>query len=348
MLVDLRSDTVTRPTPEMMAAIAQAEVGDAARGDDPTVQRLERRAAELVGKDAAIFVPSGTMGNLAAVTSHVQPGDEVILEADCHIYNSEVGGLAMVAGALPRPLPGRDGVLDPDDVRAAIKTGAKANAPRTGLLCLETTHNAAGGTALPLETMAALAAVAAEAGIPVHLDGARMFNAAHRLGCEVADICRHVDTVMFCVSKGLGAPMGSLLVGSREFIARAQKKVRMLGGGMRQVGLMAAAGLVSLDEPAPRLERDHQTARALAEGLAELHPSLVRLETVQTNLVNCHLGVFGNGASSFAAALKERGVLVNQSARVARFVTHRHIGDEEVAFALAAVRAVAGELGMRA
>lgn len=335
--VDFRSDTVTRPTPAMMAAIARAELGDAARGDDPTVNELERRAADLVGKEAAVFVPSGTMGNLVAVLSHVGAGDEVIVESSAHIYDSEGGAISALAGAVVRPVSASNGVLDPAGVAAAIRTGEKDNLARTRLICAENTHNVAGGTVTPLDTMERLHALAAGAGIALHLDGARLFNAAAHLGCKAAEICRHADTVMFCVSKGLSAPIGSLLAGDGAFVARARRKMRMVGGGMRQAGIVAAAGLVALDDPYAQALSDHRTARSLAAGLARLDPRLVAPDAVQTNIVNCRLDAFSELVSGFAAELKERGVLVKQSGRTVRFVTHRHIDESAVETGLAAV-----------
>ena len=338
--LDFRSDTVTRPTPAMMAAIAEAELGDAGRGDDPTVNALERRAAELTGKEAAIFVPSGTMANIAAVLAHVAPGEEIILEAAAHIYNSEGGGISALAGAVVRPLLAPDGVLDPMAVAAAIRRGSKENATRTRLLCVENTHSAAGGTVTPLDRMAGLHALTRDAGIVLHLDGARLFNAAVHLGCPAADICRHADTVMFCVSKGLGAPVGSLLAGGGEFITRARRKVRMLGGGMRQAGIVAAAGLVALRDPYAQAAIDHRTARSLATRLAGIDRRLVPSADVQTNIVNCRLDAFPEVVAAFAEELKERGILVLEAGGVARFVTHRHIDEDAVEACAAAVAEV--------
>jgi threonine aldolase len=335
--VDFRSDTVTRPTQAMMAAIAAAEVGDAARGDDPTVNELERRAAELVGKQAAVFVPSGTMGNLVAVLSHVSPGEEIILESAAHMYNSEGGAVSGLAGAVVRPVTAPSGVLDPDVIAAVIKGEGKDNVARTRLICVENTHNAAGGTVTPLATMGRLHGLAAGAGVVIHLDGARLFNAAVHLDSSAADICRHADTVMFCVSKGLGAPVGSLLAGDDAFILRARRKVRMVGGGMRQAGIVAAAGLVALGDPYAQARSDHCTAGVLAAGLAAIDASLVVPQNVQTNIVNCRLDAFPELVPHFAVRLKERGVLVLQSGSVARFVTHRHIDEGAVERGLAAV-----------
>jgi len=335
-MFDFRSDTVTRPTPEMMAAIAAAEVGDAARGDDPTHNRQEAMAAELAGKEAAAFLPSGTMGNLAALLTHVRPGEEVIVEARAHIYNSEVGGLSAVAGAIARPIASRDGILQPADVEAAIRGGGVQSRASSGLICLENTLNSAGGVVLPPDVSAGIRRVAEAAGLPVHLDGARLFNAAAYLGCPLADLCRDCDSVMVSLSKGLGAPMGSILAGEADFIAGARKKARMLGGGMRQTGMMAAAALVALRDPVPGLRHDHEMAALLAQGLRRIDASLIR-DPVQTNIVNCHIDRFAPGAGDFVAGLRDHKVLANFAGTKVRFVTHRHIDEAAVKACIVAV-----------
>lgn len=333
-ILDFRSDTVTLPTAEMMAAVAQAKLGDSARGDDPSVNALERLAAELTGKDDALFVPSGTMANLAAIIGHECHGGEVIVEGAAHIYNSEGGGLSAVAGAIPRPLPGQYGALDPDDVKAAIVgRGNQALAP-TRLVCLENTHNASGGCVVPLATMAAMHEVVRDAGIPVHLDGARLFNAATFLDVPVIDICRHVDSVWFALCKGLGAPVGAMLAGDKAFMARARRAAKMLGGGMRQAGLIAAAGIVALRDPYPIHRRDHALARKLARGLADIDASLVETDRVQTNIVNCFVDRFAADAAAINCELRARGVLANAKGTKIRFVTHYHIDDAAVAAAI--------------
>ena len=338
---DFRSDTVTLPTPAMMAAIAGAALGDAARGDDPTVNALERRAARLVGKDDAVFVPSGTMANLAALLAHEVRGGEVIVEATAHLYNSEGGGLSVVAGAVPRPLPGRRGALDPDDVRTAIRGGADLALAPTRLVCVENTHNAAGGAVLPLSSLAALHRVCRDAGIPVHMDGARLFNAAAFLDVPLAEICGHVESVWFALCKGLGGPVGAILAGDAAFMQRARRAVKMLGGGMRQAGLIAAPALVALAEPWPGLRRDHALARRLADGLAAIDPSLVDAAGVQTNIVNCLVDRFADrvagDATAIVGALAERGVLANGKRNRIRFVTHAQVDEAAVEAAVAAV-----------
>lgn len=341
-MFDFRSDTVTKPTAAMMAAIAVAEVGDAARGDDPTTNELEAFVAELTDKEAALFTPSGTMANLSALLTHVRPGEEVIVDETAHIYNSEAGSMAAVAGAIPRPVGSQDGILEPSRIAAAIRSGAGAHVAPTRLICIESTHNAAGGIVPPLENMAEIYRVAKDAGLPVHLDGARIFNAAACLNKPVSDFCRYADTVMFALSKGLGAPIGSMLVGSEEFIAKARRKARMLGGGMRQVGLIAAPALVALDDPLPRLRRDHAMAKMLAEGLAAIDDSLVCVDKVQTNIVNCYVDRFASKADGFARSLEESGVLANFARTKVRFVTHSHIDEAAVEACLAAVEKIVG------
>ena len=283
-VVDLRSDTMTRPTPEMREAMARAEVGDDVWGEDPTVKRLEAMAAERLGKDAALYVSSGTMGNLLSVLAHTQSGQEVVLDLDSHIFNSEVGGAAVIGGVQMLPLKTARGFLTPAQVQEAIRPANIHIAP-TGLVCLENTHNRHGGTCCTPEEIAAVAAVAHAAGVPVHLDGARLFNAAVALKRDAREIVRSVDSVTFCVSKGLSAPVGSLICGPRPFIERAQRFRKMVGGGMRQAGIIAAAGIVALERMIDRLADDHAHARTLAEAVTKLPGLSVDLASVQTNIV---------------------------------------------------------------
>ncbi|MGD9884078.1 MAG: low specificity L-threonine aldolase [Geminicoccaceae bacterium] len=322
---------------------AGAALGDAARGDDPTVNALERLAARLVGKDDAVFVPSGTMANLAALLAHEVRGGEVIVEATAHLYNSEGGGLSVVAGAVPRPLPGRHGALDPDDVRSAIRGGSDLALAPTRLVAVENTHNAAGGAVLPLENLAALHRVCRDAGIPVHMDGARLFNAAAFLDVPPAEICRHVESVWFALCKGLGGPVGAILAGDAAFMQRARRAVKMLGGGMRQAGLIAAPALVALEEPWPALRRDHALARKLATGLAAIDPSLVDCAGVQTNIVNCFVDRFADDAAAIVGAFRQRGVLANGRRSRIRFVTHAQVDEEAVEAAVGALADVIHE-----
>ncbi len=331
---DFRSDTVTLPTAEMMRAIAVAPLGDSGRGDDPTVNELERLGAELTGKDDALFVPSGAMANLAAVIAHDARGGEVIVEEQAHIFNSEGGALSVVAGAIPRPVKGHYGVLDPDDVKAAIKgTGDLALAP-TKLICLENTHNFSGGSVIPPDAMAAIHAVAKQAGLPVHLDGARLFNAATYLGVSIVEICRHADSVWFALCKGLGGPVGAVLAGDKRFMIRARRAAKMLGGGMRQAGLIAAPAIVALKDPYSVHRRDHALAQKLAVGLAGIDESLVDVARVQTNIVNCFVDRFASDSAAINSALRQHGILANAKRTKIRFVTHYHIDEAAVAAAV--------------
>lgn len=320
----------------MMAAIAAAPLGDAARGDDPTVNELERLAAGLAGKEDALFLPSGTMANLSALIAHEVRGGEVIVEEAAHIYNSEGGGLSAVAGAVPRPLRGQAGALDPDDIKAVIRGDKELALAPTRLVCLENTHNAAGGSVIPLASMAAIHDVCRHAGVPVHLDGARLFNAAAYLGVPILEICRHVDSVWFALCKGLGGPVGAILAGDRPFMTRARRASKMLGGGMRQAGLIAAPALVALADPYRALRRDHEIARKLAVELAAIDPSLVEVERVQTNIVNCFVDRFADDASDINRALRQRGILANSKRTKIRFVTHSQVDETAV---VAAARA---------
>ncbi len=329
-ICDFRSDTVTLPTIEMMNAVAAARLGDSARGDDPTVNELEELAAELTCKDDALFVPSGTMANLAALIGHGVAGGEVILEETAHIYNSEGGGLSALAGAIPRPLKSDYGVLDAAEVEAAIMDTANLALAPTRLICLENTHNASGGCVIPLEDMAAIRSIARTAGIPVHLDGARLFNAGAYLDVPIKEICQYVNSVWFALCKGLGCPVGAILAGEKSFMVEARRAAKMLGGAMRQAGVIAAPGLVALKDPYSVHRRDHELARKLAEGLAGIDESLVNVGRVQTNIVNCFVDRFASNASEINQALRKRGVLANSKRTKIRFVTHYHIDEAAV------------------
>jgi threonine aldolase len=338
-VVDLRSDTLTVPTPEMRRAMAEAEVGDDVWGEDPTVQRLEARAADRFGKAAGLFVASGTMGNQVAVLAHTQPGQEVIAEADSHMLNLEVGGIARLALCQTLPLPTERGLPDPGAVRRAIRP-SNIHIPTTGLLALENTHNLKGGTAFTPEEIGAAAVVAQERGVPVHLDGARIFNACVALGRDARQYGAVVDTVQFCLSKGLGAPVGSLLVGPEAFIARARRMRKLLGGGMRQVGVLAAAGLVALDTMVDRLADDHRNARRLAEGLRGLPGLRVDLARVQTNIVIFEVDRPG-GTTLLVEGCRARKVKIHAvGPTVIRCVTHKDVDADDVERALAAVREI--------
>ncbi len=341
-IVDLRSDTVARPTPAMRRAMAEAEVSDDVLDGDPTCMRLQELATERLGKEAAVFVPSGTMANLIALMVHARPGEEVILERRCHINVAEAGGVGRLANLQVWPLDGdRFGHLEPSQVERAIRT-PDVHHPRTGLLCLENTHNGAGGTVLLPAKLAALADVAHAHDVLCHMDGARLFNAAAALGISAAEIVRPVDSVMFCISKGLGAPVGSVLAGEAAFIEEAVRVKKMLGAGMRQVGVLAAAGIVALEEMVERLPEDHANARRLAEGLAELPGISVDLETVQTNILYVSFDGGGLSGAEFVERLADRGVLciAFDDGRV-RLVTHPDVDREGIEHALAAARAAA-------
>ena len=328
-VIDLRSDTVTRPTPAMRRAMHDAEVGDDVYGEDPSVSRLEALVAERAGHEAGLFVPTGTMGNQLALAVHVARGSEVIVPAGAHVYEYELGAMAVIAGAVPRFVPAPGGVPRPADVRAAV-TDSVHVAP-SGLVVLENTHNRAGGTVVPLDVAREIGAVARAAGLPYHLDGARAWNAAVALGVPLAAVCDFFDSVSLCLSKGLGAPVGSVLVGSRAFVRAAHRYRKMLGGGMRQAGVLAAAGIVAVETMSERLGVDHARARLLAEGLARLPGVSVDLGTVQTNMVYADV----RDAPAFAAALAVEGVLANAlGPRSVRFVTHADLRDGEVERAL--------------
>ncbi len=323
-IIDLRSDTVTQPTPAMRAAMAAAEVGDDVYGEDPTVNRLEQRAAEIFHREAAIFVPTGTMGNQIAIRLHTQHGQEVICEASSHIVEWEMAMLSAFSGCMPRTIVGDRGVLTWRQIQAAISPSIYYRA-QTGLISLENTHNMAGGTVTPLDVLEEIWAGAKDAGLPVHLDGARIFNAAIYLDVGVAELTRGFDTVMFSLSKGLCAPVGSMLVGTREQIARARIFRKALGGGMRQAGILAAAGLVALDTMIDRLADDHANARMLAESLSRVPGVSVDLDGVQSNIVIFRL-TGGKSASELVARLKRHGVLTaNLGPHSIRLVTHHDV-----------------------
>ncbi len=337
-VADFRSDTVTRPSPAMREAMARAEVGDDVFEDDPTVRDLEHRAASRFGKEAGLFVPSGTMGNLIALMVHARPGEEVLVEERSHTYNNEVGGAGAVAHVLTRTLPSRRGLLDVEVVRRACRPGNLHN-PRTALLVVENTHNFWGGAVVPLASLAALREVTRAAGAALHLDGARIFNACVATGVEPAAWGAACDTLTFCLSKGLGAPAGSVLVGSRAFVDQARRARKMLGGGMRQVGVLAAPGLVALEEGPRQLARDHARARALAAGVAAIPGAVVDVDACETNILFVRTA---RGASSYGPiveGLGRRGVLAVALGELGiRFVTHRDVDDRDVERALEALR----------
>ncbi|HXG52315.1 MAG TPA: GntG family PLP-dependent aldolase [candidate division Zixibacteria bacterium] len=340
-VIDLRSDTVTRPSPAMRRAMAEAEVGDDVYLEDPTVNRLQARAAEIFGREAGLFVPSGSMGNLVCLMAQTTRGQEVICEAAGHVYNYEMASMSAIAGVLPRVVAGEDGILTWERIAPAIREKAYYR-PQTALVALENTHNMAGGTVYPTPLVHEICDRAHEAGLRVHLDGARIFNAAVYLGEDVAEMTRKCDSVQFCLSKGLGAPVGSMIVGSRDFIERCRVLRKMLGGGMRQVGVLAAAGLVALEEGPKRLHIDHENARALAAGLARLPRIRIDERKVQTNIVLYDVGETGLTAAEFLARLAERRVLGGPVDRTrVRMVTHLDVDREDIERALQAIAEVA-------
>ena len=341
--VDLRSDTLTTPTPEMREAMARAQVGDDVWGEDPTVQRLEARAAARMGKEAGLYVTSGTQGNLICVLAQTAPGQEVILDLDSHVYNYEVAGAALIGGVQMRPVKTARGFLTPDQVAEAVRP-ANIHLPASALLCLENTHNRHGGTCCTPEEIEAVAAAGHERGLSVHLDGARLFNAAVALRRDAREFARSVDSVTFCLSKGLAAPVGSVICGSADLVGRARRWRKLLGGGMRQAGVIAAAGLVALDSMVDRLADDHANARTLAEGLARLPDIAIDLATVQTNIVILH--VAGPAGAARAADLvrgcAERKVKVHAIGPTSiRCVTHKDVDVEDIGRAIQAFREVA-------
>ena len=343
-LIDLRSDTVTKPTSAMRRAMADAEVGDDVYGEDPTVNRLQERAAELFEKEAALFVPTGSMGNQLCVKLHTRPGTEVVLEERSHIYNYEMGGSAVFSGVTFRPVRGENGLLNRDLVAGAIHHQGPYYVTPTSLVALENTHNMAGGSIMPLAVAESICDYAHSLGLPVHLDGARIFNAAMALGVSVADLARPFDSVMFCLSKGLGAPIGSLIVGKSEFIAEAKSWRKRLGGGMRQVGVLAAAGMIALEDSPQVLHADHANAKRLAEAVAELPGIQIDPETVQTNIVIFDVAGTGKTTAQITEGLKARGVLANGiNAREMRMVTHFDVSRDDIENALSFIRTVVGE-----
>jgi threonine aldolase len=342
-VVDLRSDTVTRPTPSMRRAMAEAEVGDDVFGEDPTVNKLERIAAERLGKEAALFVPSGTMANLVSLLAHCGRGDEVILGDQSHTFLYEQGGMAALGGIHPRPLHNEpDGTLDVNEIEAAIRP-ENVHFPRTRLICLENTHNRCSGNPLSLAYLTAVRAIADLYGLKVHLDGARLFNAAVASGVDAGEFAAMADSVSFCFSKALAAPVGSVVCGSKGFVAEARRARKVLGGGMRQAGVLAAACLVALEEMVDRLADDHANAHRLAEGLAEVAGLTTDPVVVRTNMV--YAGVVRTDITSqlLVERLSAKGVLVLPTGpRRIRAVTHYHITPADIDYALDAFRQVMG------
>ena len=346
MTVDLRSDIVTLPTEEMRRAIYDAELGDDVSGEDPTVNRLEEMAAERMGKKAAVLVASGTQGNLLAILAHCRSGDEIIAGANSHIFWNESAGAAALGGIQTHLVPNEtQGALSADLVEAAIRPGGDNHYPPTTLICLENTQNQCNGGVVTTEEIEAVCLVARDYGIPVHVDGARIFNASVYLETPVHELVREVDDVTFCLSKGLSAPVGSVLCGSQEFIAKARRWRKMVGGGMRQAGIIAAAGIVSLESMVERLAEDHSNARLLSRGLAQTAGIVHHPETVQTNIVFFELKDGLGTEADFVRRLDEKGVKVGSSYGRIRMVTHRHITPAHVDAALTTVAQVTCEMG---
>ena len=320
--VDLRSDTVTRPTAAMRRAMAEAEVGDDVYGEDPTVNQLQERAAEIFGREAAMFVPSGSMGNLLAIKTWTRPGHEVICEQRAHVNQYELASMSAVAGCMPRPIAAADGILTWTMIESMLRPKGY-HYSQTGLVTIENTHNMAGGTVYPTAVAEEICERAHELKLPIHLDGARIFNASVAQGKSVKELTRKFDSVMFCLSKGLGAPVGSMLVGTREFIEKAHVYRKMLGGGMRQAGVLAAAGLLALEESPKTLARDHGNARFLAEGLSKIPGILVDPRKVETNIVIFDVAGTGRTAAEISNELGKKKILVGATDKFSvRMVTH--------------------------
>jgi threonine aldolase len=340
-MIDLRSDTITKPTPQMRRAMAEAEVGDDVLGDDPTVIELERRTGAILGKEAAVYMPSGTMTNQVAVRTHTEPGDEILCDAEAHLYYYEAGAPAALSGVMVRLLRGVRGIFTADDVNGALRP-ANLHFPRTKLLCVENTHNRGGGSVWPIERIAEVTAAAREAHLRTHLDGARLWNASVATGISEAEYAKHFDSVSVCFSKGLGAPVGSALAGSSEFVARARRFRKMFGGGMRQAGIIAAGALYALEHHRARLAEDHANAGQLAEALAGIRGVELDPKTVETNIVI--FSVTTMPAAKLAEELGKKNVLVLATGpETIRAVTSLMVSGDDIREAIDAFRrALAG------
>jgi threonine aldolase len=344
-MIDLRSDTKTKPTPEMRAAIAAAEVGDEQRREDPTVNDLERRAAELLGQEEAVFVPTATMANEIALRTLADPGGEVVAEENSHLFVSELGGPAVHAGLMTRQLRCPNGRFTPQQLRETVRAGDSTHTPRTSIVSVENTHNASGGRVWPLEEIEAIVATARELGLRLHLDGARVMNASIASGVPAPQIGAHFDTVTLCLSKGLGCPLGALLAGSAELMSTARSYKHLFGGAMRQAGIVAAAGVYALEHNIERLADDHARARRLAEGLYEAGVP-VDLEQVETNFVQVELGPLGLEPAEALERLWQQGIGLSMTAHPTklRAVTHLDVGDEEIEQAVELIPRTLGAL----
>ena len=353
-MIDLRSDTVTLPTPAMREAMYHAEVGDDVYHEDPTINRLQEMAAERLGKEAAIFVPSGTMGNAASILAHAGRGEAVIVGNQSHIYHYEVGGASTLGGSpMVVVQTNPDGMLDPYDIQINISDGSDEHSAPSALLCIENTHNRCGGSVLSLEQVEQLTTLAHSHGLMVHMDGARVFNAAIALGVPVSTLVRTVDSVMFCLSKGLSAPVGSMVVGNRDFMQRVHRMRKVLGGGMRQAGVLAAAGIVALEQMVDRLVEDHETSKQLALGLAEYPQIDINVDRVKTNMVmfsvrnSKHEPLGEKETELFLSKAREHGVLMGHIGQgKIRAVTHHGINDNDISEALIGIRRALEEILM--
>ncbi len=331
-MIDLRSDTVTKPTAEMRRAMAEAEVGDDVYGEDPTVNLLQERAAEIFGKETALFVPTGSMGNQIAVKLHTKPGDEIVIEERGHIFNYEMGAPSVVAGVMIRAVKSvnENGMLTWAEIESALHINQPYYACPTGLICLENTHNFGGGSVMSAEQTSEICTKAHELNLPVHLDGARIFNSAVAQNDSVAELSKDCDSVQFCLSKGLGAPVGSMLLGGKDFINEARVWRKRLGGGMRQVGILAAAGLIALTESPKHLHVDHENAKRLADGAANLKGVSIDAEKVQTNIVIFDVSATGKTSADICAELKENKILAIPFGKAIRMVTHTDISRTDI------------------
>jgi threonine aldolase len=336
---DFRSDTVTRPTQEMRQALMEAEVGDDVLGDDPTVQKLEELAASIMGKEAGLYVPSGTMGNSIAVKMWTRELEEVIVEEKAHIYNMESTHMTFISRVTPRPLSSNRGALAAETIRKNIRLPS-VHTPRTSLICLENTHNNWGGAVIPLETFAETRKIADEFGLKVHLDGARIFNASQASGVPVKDYAKYCDSIMFCLSKGLSSPVGSMLVSDRQTIDYARRLRKALGGGMRQAGILAACGIISLTKMVDRLKKDHLRAKRLAEAIYDLPGITLKPEDVQTNIIVLYFNHPKLTIPDFLDKLKENGILALSVFGGIRLVTHKDVDDEDIDRAIKAFKAI--------
>lgn len=337
-IIDMRSDTVTLPTEEMRRAMCEAEVGDDVYEDDPTMKELEQLGAKLLGKEAGLFVPSGTFGNQLALLTHCQRGDEVILEENSHIIEHEVGGSAVIAGVQLRTVKGKNGAMNPEDVKKVIRED-DIHYPKTGLICMENAHSC--GAVLPLDNMRAIYKIGVEQDIPVHIDGARIFNAAISLGVEVSEVAQYGDSINLCLSKGLAAPVGSLLIGSKEFIAKARKNRKLMGGGMRQAGILAAAGIVALNKMIDRLKEDHENAKLFAEEISRIDKIKVKMDRLDINMVYFEIQGSTIRSEELVEVLKKKGIKINGIDKGEyRFVTNKDVTREDVLYVVEVLKEI--------